>query len=124
MTLKSLDVLKKGLSKITQSFKVRKDKLNAKLAWKGSISSSDEYWLDHKANTVDEQRVIEILEAASDYERGVERLDKSGKAIVKKLREWAGDLAKVAGEKRKHTFFGDFFFVDPTSLTYFGRFGT
>jgi len=43
MTLKPLDVLKKGLSKITQSFKVRKDELNAKLARKESISSSDEY---------------------------------------------------------------------------------
>jgi len=59
MTLKPLDVLKKGLSKITQSFKVRKDELNAKLARKESISPSDEYWLDHEANTVDEQRVIE-----------------------------------------------------------------
>jgi len=83
-----------------------------------------QYWLDHEANTVDEQRVIETLEAASDYECGVEGLDEPGKAIVKKLREWAGDLAKVAGEKWKRTFFGDFFFVDPTSLTYFGSFGT
>ena len=31
MTPKPLDVLKKGLFKITQSFKVRKDELNAKL---------------------------------------------------------------------------------------------
>jgi len=79
-------VLKKGLSKITQGFKVRRDKLNAKLARKESISSSDEYWLDHEGNTVDEQCVIDNLEAASDYERGVERLDRSGKAIVTKLR--------------------------------------
>jgi hypothetical protein len=100
MTLKPLDVLKKGLYKFTQSFEVRKNELNAKLARKESISSLDEYWLDHEGNTVDEQRVIEILEAASDYERGVEGLDEPGKAIVKKLREWAGDLAKVAGKKR------------------------
>jgi predicted RNase H-like nuclease (RuvC/YqgF family) len=114
MTLKPLDVLKKGLSKITQNFKGRKDELKAKLARKESISSSDERWLDHEGNTVDEQRVIDTLEAASDYERGLERLDEPGKAIVKKLREWAGDLAKVAVKKRKRTyFFGRFLYINP-----------
>jgi len=42
---------------------------------KRTISSADEHWLDHEANIVDEQRVIENLEAASDYERGLARLD-------------------------------------------------
>jgi hypothetical protein len=38
MTLeKPLDVLKKGLSKVTQSLEFRKDELNAKLARKESI---------------------------------------------------------------------------------------
>ena len=123
MTPKPLDVLKKGLSKITQGFKVRRDELNAKLARKESISSSDEYWLDHEANTVDEQRVIDTLEAASDYERGVKRLDGSGKAIVTKLRELAGDLAKVAGKKQICTFFWGIFFIGVTSHI-FGRFRT
>jgi hypothetical protein len=58
MTLeKPLDVLKKGLSKVTQSLKVRKDELNAKLAQKESISSSDEHWLDHEGNIIDDQHV-------------------------------------------------------------------
>ena len=57
--------------------------------------------MDHEANTVDEERVLHDLETASDDERGLERLDEDGKAIVKKLREWAGDLMKVAGSKRK-----------------------
>ena len=105
MTPKPLDVLKKGLSKITHGVKVCKDELKAKLAWKESISSADEHWLDHEGNTVDEQQIIETLDAASDYERGVEALDEAGRAIVKKLREWAGDLAKVAGKKQKCTFF-------------------
>ena len=65
---------------------------------------TDEQWLDHKANTVDEQCIIDKLEAASDYERGLARLDDTGKAIVKKLRDWAGDLAQVAGNKRKRTY--------------------
>ena len=109
MTPKPLDVLKKGLSKITQGFKVRRDELNAKLAHKESISSSHEYWLDHEGNTVDEQRVIDTLEAVSDYEHGVERLDKPGKAIVMKLRELVSGLAKVAGNKQKHMFLRAFF---------------
>ena len=55
--------------------------------------------MDYKANTVDEEHVLHDLETASDYKRGLERLDEDGKAIVKKLREWAGDLMKVAGGK-------------------------
>ena len=50
-------------------------------------------------NTVDEQCVIDELEAASDYERGLARLDDGGRAIVKKLQKWGGDLAQVAGNK-------------------------
>ena len=68
---------------------------------KENISSADERWLDHEANTVDEERILANLEAASDYERGLEKLDEDEKAIVKKLREWAGDLMKVMGKKRK-----------------------
>ena len=54
-----------------------------------------------EANTVDEQHVLDILEAASDYEKEVGRLDANSKGIVKKLREWAGDTSKVAGQKRQ-----------------------
>ena len=86
-------MLKKGLSKITQSFKVCKDELNVKLARKESISSADDHWLDHEGNTVDEQQVIETLDAASDYKHGVEALD----------------------EARKCTFFLANIFVDLTS---------
>jgi hypothetical protein len=57
--------------------------------------------LDYEANTVNEQRILNDLKAASDYERGLAQLDEAGKGIVKKLREWAGDLAKVAGKKWK-----------------------
>ncbi len=102
MALKPLDILKKGLAKFSSQIKDRKDDLNAKLSRKETISSADEQWLDHDANTVDEQRVLDTLEEASDYERGVGQLDKDGKKIVKKLREWAGDLA---GNKQKCTSF-------------------
>src|SRR5271168_3679200 len=105
MTLKALDILKKGFSKFTKTIKACRDELNTKLARKETISSADEHWLDHEANTIDKQCVLETLESASDYDRGFDRLDEKGKAIVKTLREWAGDLAKAAGKKRKHTAF-------------------
>jgi len=38
--------------------------------------------LDHKANTIDKGCIQHNLEAASDYERGLERLNEGGKAIV------------------------------------------
>ena len=101
-----LNILKKGLEKLESTVKDRKQKLEAHLAERRSISSLDERWLDDEANTVDEKHVIDILEEASDYERGVARLDDKGKAIVIKLKEWAGSVAhKVidASRKRKHT---------------------
>jgi len=103
MTPKPLDILKNGLDKFSKKIKTRKEALTMKLSRRESISSADEKWLDHEANTIDEERVLHDLEAASDYERGLGRLDEGGKAIVKKLREWAGDLMKVAGNKRKRT---------------------
>ena len=103
MAPKPLDILKKGLMKFSERIKVHKNKLNAKLSQKETISLMDEQWLDHEANTVDEQQVLDNLEAASDYERGLAWLDENGKAIVKRLREWAGDLVKVVGKKQKCT---------------------
>ena len=53
-----------------------------------------------EANTVDEQHVLDILEAALDYEKEVGRLDENSKGIVKKLQERVGGMNKPA-EKRK-----------------------
>jgi hypothetical protein len=105
MARKPLDILKEGLGKFSKSIKARKDELNAKLSRKETISSTDEWWLDHEANTVDEQRILDALEAAPDYESGLAQLDEAGKGVVKKLRKWARDLAKVTGNKRKRTNF-------------------
>ena len=104
MAQKPLEILKKGLAKFSKKIKERKDALEAKLSQKETILADDEHWLDHEANTVDEQRVIDNLEAASDYERGFSRLDDAGKAVVRKLREWAGELVQVKGNKRKRTY--------------------
>jgi hypothetical protein len=104
MTSKPLEILKRGLAKFSKRIRDRKDTLDARLAQGETISSADEHWLDHEANIVDEQRVIDDLEAASDYERGLARLDDTGRAIVKKIGEWAGDLVQIAGNKRKRTY--------------------
>jgi len=101
MALKPLEVLKKGLNILKNQVKARKETLQARLAARQSISSQDEIWLDHNVNLVDEQQVLTALEDASDYERGFERLDDAQKGVVQRLREAAGDLAKVVGSKRK-----------------------
>ena len=111
MASKPLDILKKGLVKLKNSFKAKKEDLEAKLSRQESISSSDEQWLDNEGNTIYEQCVIDTLESSSNYEQGLDNLDKAEKVIVKKLREWAGDLAKTVGKKRKRTRFIFFFYV-------------
>lgn len=73
-----------------------------KFSRKESISSVDERWLDHEANTVDEERIVHELDAASDYKRVYEELDGDGKAVVKKLKEWAADFVGVAVPSNKH----------------------
>jgi hypothetical protein len=89
MALKPLEVLKKGLKVLKNRVKVRKETLQAQLAARKSISSQDESWLDHDADLVDEQQALEVLEDASDYERGFERLDEAQKGAVRNLREAA-----------------------------------
>lgn len=72
------------------------------MAAKTKISEEDEEWLDRgDGNMVDEVHVIDELERASNYERGLERLDKKSKAVVQRLRELAGDVVGVSGNKRK-----------------------
>ena len=75
MSLKPLEVLRKGFNVLQGQFRAQKEKLQTQLAERKPISSEDEKWLDHEANLVDEEQVLEILEKASDYERGLGRLD-------------------------------------------------
>ena len=97
-----LEVLKQGLKSFSQKIKERKDKLDVKLKQHESLSLVDEEWLDKEAIIVDEQQILELLKSASDYEQGLACLDDKGKAIVEKLREWAGELpVKLVGNKQK-----------------------
>ena len=103
MASKQLDVLQKGLKVLTNRVKTKKEALEAQLAERKAISPEDEQWLDNEANLVDEQQVLEDLEAASDYERGFERLGDKQKGLVRKLQEAGGNVSKVAGKRQKRT---------------------
>lgn len=105
MAPKPLDVLRKGLERLQSDVKARKDSLLAQLANRRPITSQEEHWLDNDANLIDEECILEALEKASCYERGFERLDDEGKAIVTKLRELAGDLLPKVSKKRKREFY-------------------
>ena len=99
MASSPLNVLKKGLKTLYEQFKAKKGQLQAQLAEGKSISSQDERWLDGEANLVDEERVLEVLERASNYEQGLEKLDEGQKGVVARLRQAAG--AGIPGKKRK-----------------------
>ncbi|KAG6860392.1 hypothetical protein C0995_011742 [Termitomyces sp. Mi166 len=101
--LKLLKVLKKGLKTLQNKVKAKKEHLQAQLTAQKSISLKDEAWLDQNGNLVDFMRVVDTLETASDYEKGLTKLDEQQQGLVRKLREAAGDLVKVIGKKHKHT---------------------
>ena len=58
----------------------------AQIAEKKTVSPQDEQWLDYKTNLVNEHRVLEALESASEYEQGFVGLDEEQKAFVKRSR--------------------------------------
>lgn len=103
MASKAIEVLQKGLKILKNQVKVKKEALQAQLAEKKPISSEDERWLDHDANLVDEERVLEALENTPDYECGFSRLNDEQKEVVRKLHEAAGNsrVSGVVGKKRK-----------------------
>ena len=101
MSKNPLDVLKKGLSKLKNSVKERRDHLLAFLNRKEKISDEDEEWLDNAGNVVDEEAVVDLLENASDYEHGLIRLTSQQKSLVEKLKELGGKGNKLLGVKRK-----------------------
>ena len=105
MSKNPLDLLKKGLSKLKDSIKERKDNLLACLNRKEKISDEDEEWLDSAGNVVDEEAVVSLLENASDYEHGLTQLQVTSqqKTLVEKLKVLGGKGNKSLGKKRKST---------------------
>ena len=71
MVLKPLEVLWKGLKTLTDHVKTKKEELQAHLAESQPISAEDEQWLDHDANLVDEQQVLENADETRLFYRQV-----------------------------------------------------
>jgi hypothetical protein len=88
--MKPIEVLKKGLAKLHNQIREQKARLDVELKASRPISEVDQDWLDGDGNLVDEEKVVEILDSASDYERGLDRLDSQAKPIVQKLQKLAG----------------------------------
>jgi hypothetical protein len=79
---KALNALKNALSKLKRLAEKRRKDLLDHLAKKEKLSEDDETWLDTAGNLVDEECVIDALDTASDFERGVERLSDNEKAAL------------------------------------------
>ena len=65
-------VLKKGLKLLKKCVASHKDQLKADLKAGNFISAVDEEWLVGVGNLIDEERVVEVLDNESDYEKGLE----------------------------------------------------
>lgn len=100
--MKPIEVLKKGLAKLHNQIRERKAKLEIELKASRPISEIDQDWLDGDGNLVNEERVVETLDNASDYEQGFNRLGLEEKSIVQKLQKLAGGQnGDVTSKKRK-----------------------
>jgi hypothetical protein len=101
-TAKPLNVLRKAFSKLKKSFEKRRKDLLDRLARREKLTDDDENWLDNDGNLVTEERVIDTLDAASDFERGVERLSDDEKAAFQRLRQAAGLQPSKKRKRRFH----------------------
>ena len=77
-----LDTIKKGLNILRKQTHEHKTKLQADLQAKKKLSEQDEQWLDGEGNLVDEERVVDLLKRASNYDRGLTQLDSNDKCII------------------------------------------
>jgi hypothetical protein len=93
MTSKPLDTLKKGLATLQQHISAKRDALTAHLKNWQPISEADETWLAKgEGNTVDEERILDLLERAPDYEQGPWQLSLQDKLVVENLQKLATEF--------------------------------
>ena len=90
-----IDVLKKGLKFLRKRVVSRKEQLEADLKAGNFISAVDEEWLVGVGNLIDKERVVEVLDNESDYEKGLE-LDIKDRDIVQ-------ELISLGGGEKKNT---------------------
>jgi hypothetical protein len=104
----ALSVLKNALAALQKHVSTRKAAIQAKLTRKEAVSTEDCDWLDNEANVIDEERVLEELEGASDYEGALLGLDTPKKSALKRLKKFSGGVKSsvsvpLTGTKRKRT---------------------
>ena len=88
--LTPLNSLKKGLHTLRNQVQERKSRIKSDQKASKVLSESDKDWLDGEGNLVNEEQVVQDLEEASDYEKGLGRLDAEGRGIVQRLQVLVG----------------------------------
>ena len=111
-----LDLLKKGLHTLRNQVQERKTRIKSDQKASKVLSESDEDWLDGEGNLVNEEQVVQDLEEASDYEKGLGRLDAEGRGIVQRLQVLGGGHRTAVGKKRRRKRASHFF--ETISLTH------
>ncbi|KAG6850377.1 hypothetical protein C0991_010453 [Blastosporella zonata] len=96
-----LHKLKAGLACLKAQVETCRNEILTCIQNKQSTSQADDDWLDSKGNLVSEERVVELLDEALDYERSLARLDLQQKIIVEKLKELGDRIKKAVRNKRK-----------------------
>ncbi|KAK0484423.1 hypothetical protein IW261DRAFT_1416382 [Armillaria novae-zelandiae] len=101
MSKKLLDVLKNGLAKLKEQVKAWKNDILDCLAKKQPVCDDDEHWLDNEANLVEEITILNLLDQASDYERGMKRLNSQQKSLVEKLKGLGSGIKNLVSSKKR-----------------------
>ena len=102
MESKSLNVLKNGLASLQRHISAKRDVLTTHLKNNELIPEADKTWLDQgEGNTVDEERVLDLLEKAPNYEQALQQLSSQDRFVVEKLQQLAAGTTKFTGSKRE-----------------------
>ncbi|KAJ7342913.1 hypothetical protein DFH08DRAFT_962946 [Mycena albidolilacea] len=101
------ELLKKGFAALQKHVNKRKATLQDRLKKEERINDDDSTWLDGPANLIDEERTLELLDSASDYEQGLSCLNNVLQAAVNHMKEFAAGVTssvsalKAPSTKRK-----------------------
>jgi hypothetical protein len=97
----SLNSLILGLQIIQSQVQDRKLRLMTDMRAGKELTESEEEWLDHAGNLVDEERIVELLKNASDYQKAFECLNKEDKGVVERLQALGSKGKAVISKKRR-----------------------
>ena len=95
---KPISVFKNALLKLKKSFEKHRKHLLECLAQKEKLLETDVEWLNNEGNLINEEHVLETLDAASDFEQGVKQLSDDERAAFEQLKRVADN---DVGKKRK-----------------------